>query len=218
MQAAFWHDRWQTNQIGFHQGEANQFLVKNLERLQLAKGSRILLPLCGKSIDLHWLLGQGYQVVGVELSPMAIDQLFTELNLTPTVQEIGSLTHYQADNIDVFVGDVFDVNSKILGHIDAVYDRAALVALPDDMRLRYTQHLQRVTNGADQLLIGIVYDQSEMQGPPFSVDAPMINTYYSQAYHLILLETVQMLDGLKGKYAANEQVWLLNAHEQHNDK
>lgn len=209
MQHDFWHQRWQDNQIGFHLPEANPLLVKHFSALQLASNSRIFLPLCGKTLDIHWLLAQGYQVVGAELSTIAIDALFAELGIKPTITKKGKLTQYSAPNITLWNGDIFELTQALLGKVDAVYDRAALVALPFEMRERYTAHMTAITQNAPQLLVCFEYDQVQMDGPPFCVCADEVRTHYQQSYEISLLESTELAGGLKGKVTALEQVWLL---------
>ncbi len=215
MQPDFWHERWQSNQIGFHLPEANPLLVKHFSALNLTPkipqktSPRVFLPLCGKTLDIAWLLAQGYQVVGVELSQIAVEDLFSQLHLTPKITQKSDFTHYSAVNIDIFVGDIFKLTSEILGKVDAIYDRAALVALPDEMRKAYTAHLLALTNKAPQLLICFEYDQSLHAGPPFSISPDEVRKHYQTHYDLTLQASETMADGLKGKFPATEQVWLL---------
>ncbi|MBV1885856.1 MAG: thiopurine S-methyltransferase, partial [Parvibaculaceae bacterium] len=85
MEASFWHQRWQKNEIGFHQSDTDAQLVKHFPQLQLQAGNRVFLPLCGKTLDIAWMLDQGYQVAGAELSEIAIEQLFTALAIEPKI-------------------------------------------------------------------------------------------------------------------------------------
>lgn len=209
MDASFWHQRWETNDIGFHSSEANPMLVRYFEGLSLEKGGRVFLPLCGKTLDIAWLLSNGYRVAGAELSELAITQLFRDLGIKPDISEIDKVIHYSADNIDIYVGDLFRMSSKTLGTVDAIYDRAALVALPEDMRSRYTSHLRTITDQAPQLLICFEYDQALMEGPPFSVSGEEVYKHYSDSYELTLLGSLYIVGGLKGKCEATESVWLL---------
>jgi thiopurine S-methyltransferase len=209
MDVNFWHQKWALNEIAFHQSEANPLLVKYFNELSLAKGSRVFLPLCGKTLDISWLLANGYRVVGAELSKIAIEQLFSQLAVEPEISSVGELEHYRAKNIDLFVGDLFDLSGTMLGPVDAIYDRAALVALPEAMRDRYTAHLTEMTNKAPQLLITFEYDQSAMEGPPFSVSNEEVKRHYGHRYDLTLLTSTDVPGGLKGKCAAKENVWLL---------
>jgi thiopurine S-methyltransferase len=207
--ANFWHERWAKNETGFHEPKPNPLLVKNFARLALPKSPRIFVPLCGKSLDLGWLLSKGCRVAGAELSRLAIDQLFTQLKIRPAISKSGASIHYRAKNLDIFVGDIFALSPRQLGKIDAIYDRAALVALPPDVRKRYTAHLIRLTQKAPQLLISFEYDQSVMPGPPFSITNPEMIARYGKTYDLTLLASAAVPGGLKGKCAATENAWLL---------
>ncbi|WP_116473472.1 thiopurine S-methyltransferase [Zobellella maritima] len=209
MDSSFWHEKWQTGDIGFHQREANPLLVAHLGRLHLQQGSRVFLPLCGKSRDLAWLLKSGFRVVGAELSETAIIQLFAELGLSPQITKLGLLRHYSADNIDILVGDIFDVTEEYLSPVDAVYDRAALVALPAGMRRRYARHLMNITLAAPQLLITYEYVQSEFAGPPFSVDAEEVKAHYGTVYRVMPVARETVDGGLKGQVHAHQAGWLL---------
>ena len=209
MNSSFWHQRWEKNEIGFHEGKPNPFLVKHFHELSVAKGRRIFVPLCGKTLDISWLLSRGYRVAGAELSQLAIEQLFMELGMQPEVTTVGNVEQWSVNNLDIFVGDIFAVSEKMLGPIDAVYDRAALVAFPEDMRKRYTAHLTEVTKKSPQLLICYEYDQSLMDGPPFSVSNEEVHRHYATVYDLTLLSSTEVAGGLKGKGPAKEDVWLL---------
>jgi thiopurine S-methyltransferase len=209
MDVNFWHQKWALNEIAFHQSEANPLLLKYFNALALAQGSRVFLPLCGKTLDISWLLANGYRVVGAELSKIAIEQLFAQLAVEPEISRVGELEHYRAKNIDLFVGDLFDLSGTMLGPVDAIYDRAALVALPEAMRSRYTAHLTEMTSKAPQLLVCYEYDQSAMEGPPFSVSNEEVKRHYDHRYDLALLTSTDVPGGLKGKCAAKENVWLL---------
>lgn len=209
MQANFWHKKWEKNEIGFHLPAPNPLLVKCLPTLQLKQGSRIFLPLCGKTLDIAWLLAQGYRIAGAELSSIAIEDLFNSINLTPSIKQLGEVTHFSASNIDMFVGDIFNLSPTMLGTVDAVYDRAALVALPEEMRKRYTAHLMALTNNAAQLLICFEYDQALHAGPPFSICANEVKQHYQASYDLTLLTSEELTGGLKSQCAATEHVWWL---------
>ena len=125
MHAEFWHRCWSDSDIGFHEEQANPFLVRYLPGRLTAQDSRIFLPLCGKTSSIAWLLAQGYRVVGVELSPIAIEQLFEALGIEPKVSIVDDLVHYQADNLDLYVGDFFALTPKRLGQVDAIFDRGS---------------------------------------------------------------------------------------------
>lgn len=209
MNPSFWHQRWEKNEIGFHEGKPNSLLVKYFHELSVAKGRRIFVPLCGKTLDISWLLSRDYRVAGAELSQLAIEQLFMELGMQPEITTVGNVEQWSANNLDIFVGDIFAVSEKMVGPIDAVYDRAALVAFPEDMRKRYAAHLTEITAKAPQLLICYEYDQSLMDGPPFSVSNEEVHRHYATTYDLTLLSSTEVSGGLKGKGPAKENVWIL---------
>ena len=210
MEESFWHQKWERNEIAFHQRESNPLLVKYFGDLSLPQRSRVFVPLCGKTRDIHWLLSQGYQVAGAELSQLAVEQLFADLGVEPNITAVDSLSLHSANNVDIFVGDIFGLSGNLLGQIDAIYDRAALVAFPEPMRDRYAVHLVDITDHAPQLLISYEYDQRLLNGPPFSISDDEVIRRYQESYNLKLLAKVEVEGGLKGRCAATENVWLLN--------
>ncbi|TNE34350.1 MAG: thiopurine S-methyltransferase [Alphaproteobacteria bacterium] len=189
MEQEFWHSKWEKKEIGFHQPSVNPLLEKHFASLKLEKGARVFVPLCGKTLDIHWLYGKGYHVTGAELSEIAVRELFDEMELTPTIRERGGLKQFSAERIDIFVGDFFALSKALLGATDAVYDRAALVALPSEMREKYARQLVEVTKAAPQLQITFTYDQSIMKGPPFSLAEDDIAGLYAADYNICLLES-----------------------------
>ena len=208
MQHSFWHQKWESNDIAFHRSEPNPLLDKYFKELSLPKGGRVFVPLCGKTLDIGWSLSNGYRA-GVELYELAIKELFEGLGIKPQVAKVDVLKRYSAGNIDIFVGDIFDLSGEILVAVDAVYDRAALVALPEEMRRRYTSHLMEITNTAPQLLICYDYDQDRMEGPPFSVSDAEVNQHYASSYDITRVESINMPDGPKGLKNVKKSVWLL---------
>lgn len=208
MDERFWREKWEQNEIGFHESEGSPLLVKHFSKLNLPKGSRILVPLCGKTRDIAWLLSQGYRVVGIELSSLAIEQLFQELNTIPATIDLGTLRQYQAENIDIYVGDLFDLSKELAGAVDAIYDRAALVALPSETRIRYARHLNELTDTAPQLLITFEYDQSQYEGPPFSIPPEEVKARYRDTHKLSCVERLPV-ESAPGGVDASEAVWLL---------
>lgn len=170
MEPAFWHKRWADNQIGFHQMQVNPYLQAHWPALALARGSRVLVPLCGKSLDLAWLAGQGYRVLGVELSRRAVEGFFREHGLEPEVSQRGGFEVWRCAEVEVWCGDFFALQAQDLADCAGVYDRAALIALPPEMRLRYMRLLaELLPTGCQGLLVTLDYEQALLAGPPFSV-------------------------------------------------
>ena len=210
MDASFWHNRWQTNQTGWHECAVNPLLITHFPSLNVPPGGRVFVPFCGKSLDLGWLLSRGYAVAGAELSELAVTQLFAELGVEARISEVGKHRLFRGEKIDIYVGDLFDLSREILGPVDAIYDRAALVALPETMRVQYTAHLKCITALAPQLVIGYEYDQTVVAGPPFSVTPDELYRHYSDSYTLTLLARIDVPGGLKGKCPATEHIWRLD--------
>lgn len=210
MDAEFWHERWKNRELGFHEGRPNGLLVQHCARLSLKAASRVFLPLCGKTLDIAWLRSRGFRICGVELNADAVDQLFQELGLQPEIRDCGDLRHHSADSIDIFVGDIFALSAPVLGTVDAIYDRAALVALPEETRRRYTEHMRAISGSPPQLLICFEYDQALMAGPPFSISESEVVRLYGADHTIEKLSVVEVPGGLKGKYPAKEVAWLLH--------
>lgn len=205
----FWHTLWADKEIHFHEGEPNSLLVKHFAGLGLKRGDRVFLPLCGKTRDIAWLLDQGCRVAGAELNETAVKELFEELGIEPRVEEVDDFQHYSAPDVDIFLGDIFRLSKALLGTVHGVYDRAALVALPRDTRSRYTAHLLEITKAAPQLLITFQYDQSRMDGPPFSIPLEEIESHYGDVFEVERLEVVDV-QGFKGVVDARESIFRLS--------
>ncbi|MBF8781688.1 thiopurine S-methyltransferase [Pseudomonas fulva] len=170
MEAAFWHQRWAENRIGFHQRQVNPYLQRHWPDLQLPEGSQVLVPLCGKSLDLAWLAERGHEVLGVELSRQAVQAFFTEQGLQPTIERHGEFEVWRSGTVQLWCGDFFALRAEDLVACAGLYDRAALIAFPAPMRQLYMAHLARLLPPACQgLLVTLDYPQSLVEGPPFAV-------------------------------------------------
>ena len=190
MEADFWHCRWRNNEIGFHQGEFNRHLLKHWPALDVQRGARVLVPLCGKSRDLIWLAERGHAVVGCEINELAVEKFFTEAGLTPRCAIDGPERRWSAHSIEILLGDFFSLSRELIGEFGAVYDRASLIAFPESMRPAYVQALtQLIAPGTSILLITLEYPQHEMDGPPFSVTEPEVRDLFSGVAEVELLES-----------------------------
>lgn len=176
MQPEFWKTAWSEGRIAFHEGKPNSLLEQFADRIS---GTTVLVPLCGKTDDLAFLAGRGHTVIGVELVEDAAQAFFAEHGLTPTVTRSGAVARYTAGAVTILAGDLFAVTPADVGAIDAIYDRAALVALPADLRVRYLAHLRALAPGATPvLLVTLAYPQDRMSGPPFSVSDEEVRASY----------------------------------------
>jgi thiopurine S-methyltransferase len=172
MQPDFWHNRWKTDRIGFHQSAFNPYLERFWPALNLAPGTTVLVPLCGKSRDLHWLRAQGHPVLGVELSPVAIAAFFDGHAVVTPLGDHHRLHAGQAHlaGIQIIEGDLFTVPPACFAQVGAFYDRAAIIALPPKLRSRYLDKLATVLPvGAPGIMITIDYPKTEKDGPPFAL-------------------------------------------------
>ncbi|MBZ9540238.1 thiopurine S-methyltransferase [Modicisalibacter tunisiensis] len=184
MKPDFWRSRWQNAQLGFHLPFVHPILERHLPGFALPAGARVFVPLCGKTRDIGWLLAQGHEVVGAELSELAVGQLFGELGLEPTIDPWEGGQRWHHGGLSVFQGDIFALAPGALGRVDLVYDRAALVALPEAMRKTYVAKVLSLSGEAPQLLISFEYDPHEMDGPPFPVLPDELHRLYDGAYTL----------------------------------
>ena len=190
-----WLDRWQEDRIGFHEASVNRHLQNWFPRLAPAPGSGVFLPLCGKAVDIHWIARQGFEVVGIELSSIAIEAFFAENSLDFERVETDRFVEYKSANITLLQGDFFDLKHDDLSHCQLVYERAALIALEHHDRPRYYDHMLSILPAScDMLLVSLEYDQTEMQGPPFSVPTEEILQRYQNAFSIHMLETGNIID------------------------
>jgi thiopurine S-methyltransferase len=200
MQPEFWHKRWASNQIGFHLPEVNPHLQRFWPQLGLEDGARVLVPLCGKSLDLLWLAREGHEVLGVELSEKAIEDFFNEHQLDPDVSEQGPFQVYRAGSIELWCGDFFELTAGDVADCSALYDRAALIALPPKMREQYAAHLNRILPKESLgVMITLDYDQAQMDGPPFAVLDDEVRRLFGGVWALKILEDQDVLSA-SGKF------------------
>lgn len=179
----FWRNRWNKNEIGFHQSDYEPLLVKYFPKLS---PTTVLVPLCGKTKDMLYLTQQGHRVIGVELSEMACEAFFQENQIEYRIEKLDSFNVYRSKSIDIFCGDFFQLQSKHVTDVTFVFDRAALIALPPELRQRYTSHLKSIFQGRlpQILLIVIAYKQEEMKGPPFSVPDSEVKSLYQPQFKI----------------------------------
>lgn len=194
MDASFWKERWQKGETGFHLPRAHPLLERYLPALSLQPQSTLFLPLCGKTLDIGYLLALEHKVVGAELSELAVAALFDQLGVVADISDWSGGKCWQAQGVTIYQGDLFALTSAQLGAVDAVYDRAALVALPPDMRARYAEHLLELTYAAPQLLISFEYDQAAMNGPPFSVPTEEIAALYADFFEMRELRRADIIE------------------------
>ncbi len=189
MEAKFWHERWQRGEIGFHQPHIHDQLQRFWPALELDAGSGVFVPLSGKSRDMAWLAEHGHKIVGVELSELAVAAFFEESGITPQRGKAGDLEVWSGGPYTIYCGDFFKVDTAAVAGVSAVYDRAALIALPSDMRPAYVAHLAGILpHGAKVLLISLDYPDGEIAGPPFAVARDEVTRLCAPAFDIDVLE------------------------------
>jgi thiopurine S-methyltransferase len=193
MEHTFWHDRWKLNQVGFHLNYVHPLLIRNLELFQFNTVSEVQ-----NRIFLGYLLSKNYSVVAVELSEVAVQAVFQALDLQPDnpvkISDWAGGKLYQANNLQIYVGDFFALTQGDLRDVALVYDRGALIALPEPLRTDYSRHLAKITEYAPQLLITLDYDQTVAGGPPFAVSTENIEALYGNSYSIQLLEEADIIE------------------------
>lgn len=182
MEQAYWLDKWQKQDIFWHKQDINQDLIDYLPELGLKAGDAILVPLCGKTKDMLWLADQGLKVIGVELSPIACDDFFREINVTPVKTSENGFVKYQYQNIEIYCGDIFKLTAAMIPDVKAIFDTRALVALPTDIRTRYVKHLIACTRNKARILLICIESSSEVAGPPFPIHDKDVNALYGEHY------------------------------------
>jgi len=212
----FWLDLWQQGRIPFHRSEVHPDLINFWPELQLKPKSTVLVPLCGKSIDMLWLVQQTYQVIGIELSEHAVVQFFQEQQLAFTVELHQQFKKYITDSLCIWVGDIFTLDKALIPAVDAIYDRAALIALPQKLRSVYTTLCFNWLKPQGFIFLKTLnYNQSLMQGPPYSVSPEEVTQLYA------LQATPHCLHSRKQEHAINENntmvvdesIWNIIKHE-----
>lgn len=190
----YWLQRWREGRTGFHQPRVLPLLEKHWPAIDVPRGGRVFVPLAGKSLDMLWLAAQGHRVFGVELSPLAVEQFFAEHRLVPEIRTSRCGTHYMAGAIELLCGDVFALDAAALADCTGVYDRAALIALPPDLRERYAaQVYASLPVGCRGLLVTLEYPPHEKRGPPFSVNEAEVRSLYARHWQVDLLERRDIL-------------------------
>lgn len=189
-----WRGHWERGEIAFHLNVVNPLLEKHWHQLNIANKTHVFVPLCGKTMDLLWFMKQGYYVVGVELSEIACEDFFIENNLSFKKEKKGEFTSYYNDQIEIYCGDFFALSSDILPPITAVYDRAALIALPEELRQVYTKHLAQLMIPETQMLL-ITYESANLvQGPPYPVPFQEVKCLYGSQFQISELDRFQIVE------------------------
>lgn len=185
MEKEFWLNVWQGGVLGFHRNEYHPKLIQNLKKIKLPENARSFVPLCGKSLDMIYLLSLGQKVSAIEICPIAVNSFFEENNIHFNKSQKENLTLFHNDELNIYCGDYFELEKSSLGQIDFVYDRASNIALPPDMRKKYYKKMAELTNeGTQFLILNFEHSSDTYQGPPFAVFPEEIEKEYGQYFDL----------------------------------
>ena len=194
MNPEFWLQRWREGRTGWHSDRVLPLLEKHWPTVAVPRDARVLVPLAGKSLDMTWLAEQGHRVLGVELSPIALEQFSAASRLESSSRVEPHGKRFMAGRVELLCADVMSLEDEVLAGCEAVYDRAALIALPPPMRLRYAERVYgRLPPGCRGLLITLEYPQAERNGPPFSVGADEVCALLTPEWHVVRLERREIL-------------------------
>lgn len=179
MDSSFWLKCWERNTLGFHQREVHPFLPQYFKHLALPTDKHVLVPLCGKSTDMAYL-AQFMQVTGNELSEIACRDFFIDNNIPFEKKALGEFEHYSADQLSLYQGDFFKFSPELIGSVDWIYDRAALIALPEKMQQQYVEHLKHFFSSDTRLfLVTLEFPKAQLSGPPFAIDCTEVSRLFS---------------------------------------
>lgn len=195
MELSYWQSRWQKNNIGWHMNDVHPQLIKLWPRLLFTSNPRVLVPLCGKNIDMQWMAGQGSYVIGVEISHRALQEFMDKQQ--QKFREVSShdFKIYKSDSFELWEGDFFRLPTSKTPAIDLIYDKTSIVALPPDMRTNYAQKLLALCNADTQILLQTFeYPQEEMGGPPFSVMEEEVKELFGDRLQIDLMHEQSKLD------------------------
>jgi len=227
MEATYWQTAWNEDRIGFHQQNINKRLQQHWQDLRAPENCGVFVPLCGKTQDMLWLHAQGHSIIGVELSSKAIKDFFTENALPYQCSDDENFQVFTgtgpANGITLLAGDFFKLTPAILENCRAFYDRASLIAMPPAMRADYAAHMSTLLHrDARGLLLAITYDQSRMNGPPFSVPDDNVRELLGESFtisELAYFSGPERLGNLakRGLETLEERVYLLSSHNESNN-
>ncbi len=216
MKTDFWIEKWQNQQTGFHKNYTHPLLIKFLNKLELQLGDTVFVPLCGKSVDMLWLNLQGYNVIGVEVSELAVEQFFSENQIAPKRTTIENFNVFTYENITIYQGDFFELSSEHLKNVSAIYDRAALIALPNELVVKYVDKMHHILpKGTLELLVTLEFNKTfGPVGPPFTTPDTKVVELFSEypstqlVYQTDIIEREDKFRGQGCKYVY-ERVYLV---------
>lgn len=213
MRPEFWLTVWENQQLPFHLPQVNPFLMKLWPQMGLEPGDPVFVPLCGKTLDMVWLAEQKHPVMGVELSPIAAEDFYTANNIKATLSAENKFTVWSGGDVEIKVGDFFDLTTRDLQDTKAVYDRASIVALPPVMRQDYAKHLGKILAVDTKILmLTFEYDQELMEGPPHSVSHTEVRHLFESQFIIHKLDSRDLIKKASGMQKSGLTSFVQNSY------
>lgn len=195
MEISYWHSRWRKSNTGWHMNDVHPQLANLWPQLLFTSNPRVLVPLCGKNIDMKVMADQGSYVIGVEVSQKALQEFMDEQPQEFREESSHGFTIYKSDSFELWEGDFFQLPADKIPALDLIYDKASIVALPPDMRRDYAQKILDLCNPHTHMLIQTFeYRQEEMKGPPFSVMEAEVKELFANQLQIDLMHEQSKLD------------------------
>lgn len=210
-----WKDRWSTGKTSWHKTTVHPSLQQYLDEKLLEGfpmgGVRILVPLCGKTVDMEHMARKRKvaEVVGVDGVRSAVEAFAKEhpdLDVQPTNSvRNGEFETWKGQSVALLTGDFFNLDVKTAGGtFDAAWDRGALVAIQPSLREQYVAKLGELLSKKNGriLLSTLVRPSGNLQaGPPFSVDEAEVRRLFEKQPWV---DSVELLDVHS---ALSQEVW-----------
>lgn len=181
-----WEDRWKNKRIGFHLADVNDVLKDHIEKLlpkkdeeeleKVCTNRRVFVPLCGKTVDMPFLVPMADEVVGVEGIRQALEE-FAEEQADLKVESKGiegGFERFKGEKITLLRGDYFALDdSKTGGKFGVIYDRASIVAIDPELREKYVKIIGKLIAPGGRMLLVVLERRGEEEamkmGPPHSI-------------------------------------------------
>jgi thiopurine S-methyltransferase len=195
MEPSDWVARWAENRIGFHKPTVQPWLVEHLHQLAPNGNECVLVPLCGKSVDMEWLERHGHSVIGVDVAEQGLRAFLTEQRRPFAEHDSPPFHVFASGRIELWHGDFFELDPAKHGTFPAIFDRAALIAIERGKRPAYARRLiDLLAPRGKLLLIGLEYDEKKMEGPPFTVARAEIEKLFGSACWIETLGAKSVID------------------------
>ncbi|XP_013388822.1 probable thiopurine S-methyltransferase [Lingula anatina] len=197
-----WIEAWDSDQVGWHMSGVNHYLKEFLDVMVAGKkDAKVLVPLCGKTVDMKWLADLGHTVVGIEGAEKAAKEFFTEQNVPVNIEQCDAIQgklYRSADNkIRFYVGDFFYFNENLEGQFDAVWDRGSLIAVDEKDLVSYVSIIKSLLKTGGHCLAEVFdFDKGDNQNGEGhrSVSMDLAQKLFGDECSVKLLKTVAARD------------------------